>query len=189
MGFSPQHLQPAHCSELYVSAVCCAVCCAGQALGRATEGMSGSDVNTVVKDVLMQPIRILRDATHFRKVRQPDLVHHCVTQRTGQGQDTSKLLVLSRRQQAEKYQRFTCRNQHADASWRSPAVLCSSQYPLVVAAALSVQAPSPWIVADSHVPLTPVPPSCERNPTHLTPNPSPPTPPPHPPDQAPCDGW
>lgn len=39
-----------------------------QALGRATEGFSGSDVSTVVKDVLMQPIRILRDATHFRKV-------------------------------------------------------------------------------------------------------------------------
>ncbi len=39
-----------------------------QALGRMTEGFSGSDVSTVVKDVLMQPIRILRDATHFRKV-------------------------------------------------------------------------------------------------------------------------
>lgn len=39
-----------------------------QELGRATEGFSGSDVNTAVKDVLMQPIRILRDATHFKKV-------------------------------------------------------------------------------------------------------------------------
>lgn len=48
---------------------CCVVVCLVQALGRATEGFSGSDVNTLVKDVLMQPIRILRDATHFRKVR------------------------------------------------------------------------------------------------------------------------
>lgn len=42
-----------------------------QALGRATEGFSGSDVSTMVKDVLMQPIRILRDATHFRKIKHP----------------------------------------------------------------------------------------------------------------------
>lgn len=42
-----------------------------QALGRATEGFSGSDVSTCVKDVLMQPIRILRDATHFRKIKHP----------------------------------------------------------------------------------------------------------------------
>lgn len=47
-------------------------CVVLQALGRATEQFSGSDVNTMVKDVLMQPIRILRDATHFRKVRHTD---------------------------------------------------------------------------------------------------------------------
>jgi hypothetical protein len=40
-----------------------------QELGMRTEGFSGSDVNVVVKDVLMQPIRMLREATHFRKVR------------------------------------------------------------------------------------------------------------------------
>jgi SpoVK/Ycf46/Vps4 family AAA+-type ATPase len=39
-----------------------------QELGAATEGFSGSDVAVVVKDVLMQPIRLLREATHFRKV-------------------------------------------------------------------------------------------------------------------------
>jgi SpoVK/Ycf46/Vps4 family AAA+-type ATPase len=39
-----------------------------QVLGARTEGFSGSDISTVVKDVLMQPIRLLRDATHFRKV-------------------------------------------------------------------------------------------------------------------------
>eukprot|EP00882_Tetradesmus_deserticola_P021488 GHRQ01023261.1.p2 GENE.GHRQ01023261.1~~GHRQ01023261.1.p2 ORF type:complete len:237 (+),score=119.61 GHRQ01023261.1:206-916(+) len=42
-----------------------------QVLGQRTEGFSGSDINTVVKDVLMQPIRLLRDATHFRKVKLP----------------------------------------------------------------------------------------------------------------------
>jgi SpoVK/Ycf46/Vps4 family AAA+-type ATPase len=39
-----------------------------QDLGAATDGFSGSDVAVVVKDVLMQPIRLLREATHFRKV-------------------------------------------------------------------------------------------------------------------------
>ncbi|KIY97783.1 Vacuolar protein sorting-associating protein 4B [Monoraphidium neglectum] len=43
-----------------------------QELGAQTEGFSGSDVAVVVKDVLMQPIRLLREATHFRKVRHPD---------------------------------------------------------------------------------------------------------------------
>lgn len=37
-------------------------------LGMRTEGMSGSDVSVVVKDVLMQPIRLLREATHYRQV-------------------------------------------------------------------------------------------------------------------------
>eukprot|EP00775_Hariotina_reticulata_P013692 gene13692-13814_t len=40
-------------------------------LGQRTEGFSGSDIATVVKDVLMQPIRLLRDATHFRKIKHP----------------------------------------------------------------------------------------------------------------------
>jgi vacuolar protein-sorting-associated protein 4 len=39
-----------------------------QALGQKTEGFSGSDVAVAVKDVLMQPIRLLREATHFREV-------------------------------------------------------------------------------------------------------------------------
>ncbi|GFR49509.1 hypothetical protein Agub_g11549 [Astrephomene gubernaculifera] len=41
-------------------------------LGRRTEGFSGSDVSVAVKDVLMQPIRLLREATHFKRVRTPD---------------------------------------------------------------------------------------------------------------------
>jgi vacuolar protein-sorting-associated protein 4 len=38
-----------------------------QALGARTDGFSGSDVAVCVKDVLMQPIRLLREATHFRE--------------------------------------------------------------------------------------------------------------------------
>lgn len=41
-------------------------------LGQRTEGFSGSDVSVVVKDVLMQPIRLLREATHFRPATGPD---------------------------------------------------------------------------------------------------------------------
>ncbi|GAX73177.1 hypothetical protein CEUSTIGMA_g630.t1 [Chlamydomonas eustigma] len=43
-----------------------------QQLGRCTEGFSGSDCSVVVKDVLMQPIRLLREATHFKKAKGPD---------------------------------------------------------------------------------------------------------------------
>jgi vacuolar protein-sorting-associated protein 4 len=39
-------------------------------LAARTDGFSGSDIAVVVKDVLMQPIRLLKEATHFRKVRQ-----------------------------------------------------------------------------------------------------------------------
>ena len=39
-----------------------------QELGHRTEGFSGSDVSVLVKDVLMQPIRLLREATHFKQV-------------------------------------------------------------------------------------------------------------------------
>lgn len=42
-----------------------------QDLGARTDGFSGSDISTVVKDVLMQPIRLLREATHFRQIRHP----------------------------------------------------------------------------------------------------------------------
>ena len=39
-------------------------------LGKQTEGFSGSDVNVVVKDVLMEPVRKTQEATHFRWVPQ-----------------------------------------------------------------------------------------------------------------------
>ena len=37
-------------------------------LGKMTEGYSGSDINTVVKDALMEPIRKIQTATNFKKV-------------------------------------------------------------------------------------------------------------------------
>lgn len=35
-------------------------------LGNRTEGFSGSDINLIVKDTLMQPVRKVQEATHFR---------------------------------------------------------------------------------------------------------------------------
>ena len=37
-----------------------------ETLAAQTEGFSGSDVNVVVKDVLMEPVRKTQEATHFR---------------------------------------------------------------------------------------------------------------------------
>jgi len=39
-----------------------------QALGEMTEGYSGSDIAIAVRDALMEPIRKLRMATHFKPV-------------------------------------------------------------------------------------------------------------------------
>lgn len=35
-------------------------------LGSGTDGFSGSDINLIVKDTLMQPVRKVQEATHFR---------------------------------------------------------------------------------------------------------------------------
>eukprot|EP01128_Nolandella_sp_AFSM9_P007035 TRINITY_DN3756_c0_g1_i1.p1 TRINITY_DN3756_c0_g1~~TRINITY_DN3756_c0_g1_i1.p1 ORF type:complete len:445 (+),score=98.96 TRINITY_DN3756_c0_g1_i1:36-1337(+) len=43
-----------------------------QELGEATEGYSGSDIKTCVREALMMPVRIVQNATHFKKVRGPD---------------------------------------------------------------------------------------------------------------------
>ncbi|CAD6580032.1 MAG: Vacuolar protein sorting-associated protein 4 [Cyphobasidiales sp. Tagirdzhanova-0007] len=39
-----------------------------RALGQATDGYSGSDIAVVVRDALMQPVRKVLSATHFKKV-------------------------------------------------------------------------------------------------------------------------
>jgi len=40
-------------------------------LGMRTEGYSGADISVVVRDALMQPVRKVQTATHFRRVRGP----------------------------------------------------------------------------------------------------------------------
>ncbi|XP_034036350.1 vacuolar protein sorting-associated protein 4B-like [Thalassophryne amazonica] len=40
-------------------------------LGKKTEGYSGADISIVVRDALMQPVRKVQSATHFKKVRGP----------------------------------------------------------------------------------------------------------------------
>ena len=40
-------------------------------LGEMTEGYSGSDIAIAVRDALMEPIRKLRVATHFKQVLPP----------------------------------------------------------------------------------------------------------------------
>lgn len=48
-------------------------------LGKKTEGYSGADISIIVRDALMQPVRKVQSATHFKKVRgslwnNPDVV-------------------------------------------------------------------------------------------------------------------
>jgi len=38
-------------------------------LGKDTDGYSGADISTVVREALMEPIRKLQEATHFKKVK------------------------------------------------------------------------------------------------------------------------
>lgn len=42
-------------------------------LAELTEGYSGSDINIAVQDALMQPVRKIQSATHYKKVRDPVL--------------------------------------------------------------------------------------------------------------------
>lgn len=37
-------------------------------LGKHTEGYSGADISIIVRDALMQPVRKVQSATHFKKV-------------------------------------------------------------------------------------------------------------------------
>ncbi|CAL1592950.1 unnamed protein product [Knipowitschia caucasica] len=48
-------------------------------LGKKTEGFSGADISIIVRDALMQPVRRVQTATHFKKVRgstwtNPDVI-------------------------------------------------------------------------------------------------------------------
>uniref|UniRef100_A0A8C8CE03 vesicle-fusing ATPase n=1 Tax=Oncorhynchus tshawytscha TaxID=74940 RepID=A0A8C8CE03_ONCTS len=40
-------------------------------LGKKTDGYSGADVSVIVRDALMQPVRKVQSATHFKRVRGP----------------------------------------------------------------------------------------------------------------------
>jgi len=41
-------------------------------LGEMTEGYSGADIAIIVRDAMMQPVRLVQTATHFKKVSGPD---------------------------------------------------------------------------------------------------------------------
>lgn len=43
-------------------------------LGKKTEGYSGADISIIVRDALMQPVRKVQSATHFKKVSQSRLL-------------------------------------------------------------------------------------------------------------------
>lgn len=40
-------------------------------LAGSTEGYSGADISIIVRDALMQPVRQVQTATHFKRVRGP----------------------------------------------------------------------------------------------------------------------
>ncbi|NXS23553.1 VPS4A protein, partial [Mystacornis crossleyi] len=42
-----------------------------QELAHKTNGYSGADISIIVRDALMQPVRKVQSATHFKKVRGP----------------------------------------------------------------------------------------------------------------------
>ena len=48
-------------------------------LGKKAEGYSGADISIVVRDALMQPVRKVQSATHFKRVRGPSREDPSVT--------------------------------------------------------------------------------------------------------------
>ena len=62
-----------------------------KALAELSEGYSGSDISIAVQDALMQPVRKIQMATHYKKVTHPDVqseMQLCLTNliRPGPGQ-------------------------------------------------------------------------------------------------------
>lgn len=45
-------------------------------LAHKTDGYSGADISIIVRDALMQPVRKVQSATHFKKVRGPSRVNN-----------------------------------------------------------------------------------------------------------------
>jgi len=41
-------------------------------LAKKTPGFTGSDISSVVQDALMEPVRTMQDATHFKEIVDPD---------------------------------------------------------------------------------------------------------------------
>ena len=71
-------------------------------LGQMSEGYSGSDISIAVQDALMQPVRKIQTATHYKKVRNSSTVSlkHLVNPRNflGHGRRPRKTnTLLSRR--------------------------------------------------------------------------------------------
>jgi vacuolar protein-sorting-associated protein 4 len=48
-------------------------------LGRMTDGYSGADISIVVRDALMEPVRMVQQATHFKRVSGPSRSDPSVT--------------------------------------------------------------------------------------------------------------
>lgn len=67
-----------------------------ETLAAQTEGFSGSDVNVVVKDVLMEPVRKTQEATHFRHA------HNALKKRCYQCRNHAKSCSNSQKQSEAK---------------------------------------------------------------------------------------
>ncbi|KAG6940779.1 vacuolar protein sorting 4 -like protein A [Chelydra serpentina] len=63
LGSTPHHLTEANIREL----------------ARKTDGYSGADISIIVRDALMQPVRKVQSATHFKKVRGPSRTNPSIT--------------------------------------------------------------------------------------------------------------
>lgn len=63
-------------------------------LADRTEGFSGSDVSVVVRDALMEPVRICQSATHFRKIPDPEKAGNWMYEPCSPGEKDAEELTL-----------------------------------------------------------------------------------------------